>query len=165
MTIDERISSELRRDLPSVDEHGAWDQIQRLAAKRRNRRAIMLVTVPAAALVLLLVGVLLVTGVSNDTSPAGQPANPFVGIWFDPDGDGSTPTMTIVQASDDGAVEIVVLDDYASVCSGAPSTMTGTGRLEGVTELVIPTPVLHLRRRERARGAERPSPRTSSSST
>jgi hypothetical protein len=49
--------------------------------------------------------------------------------------------MTI-RAPRDGAVEITVHDDLASVCSGAPSTMTGTGRLEGARELVIPSPVL-----------------------
>lgn len=40
-----------------------------------------------------------------------------------------------------GAVEITVRDDAATVCSGGPSTMTGTGRLEGGTGLVIPSPV------------------------
>ena len=42
-----------------------------------------------------------------------------------------------VRTSADGAVEIVVTDDVASVCSGTPSTMTGTGRIEGSTRLVI----------------------------
>jgi hypothetical protein len=48
----------------------------------------------------------------------------------------------VIRASEGEAVEIVVHDDLASVCSGAPSTMTGTGRLEGARELVIPSPVL-----------------------
>jgi hypothetical protein len=66
---------------------------------------------------------------------------PVEGSWVTSDADGSTPTMTI-QVSEDGTVEILVVDDLASVCSGAPSTMTGTGRLEGETMLVIPAPVL-----------------------
>ena len=45
-----------------------------------------------------------------------------------------------VGVSADGAVEIVVRDDVATVCSGTPSTMTGTGRIEGGTQLVIPAP-------------------------
>jgi hypothetical protein len=45
-----------------------------------------------------------------------------------------------VGVSADGAVEIVVLDDVATVCGGAPSTMTGTGRIEAGTALVIPSP-------------------------
>ena len=63
------------------------------------------------------------------------------GTWVTTDADGSTPTMT-VQVTEDGIVEIIVLDDVASVCSGAPSTMTGTGGLEDETVLVIPAPTL-----------------------
>jgi hypothetical protein len=66
---------------------------------------------------------------------------PVEGTWVTTDADGSTPTMT-VQVSGEGVVEITVLDDLASVCSGAPSTMIGVGRLEGATMLVIPAPVL-----------------------
>jgi hypothetical protein len=47
--------------------------------------------------------------------------------------------MTVV-ASAEGAVEIVVSDTIATVCSGTPSTMTGTGRIEDGTTLVIPAP-------------------------
>lgn len=65
--------------------------------------------------------------------------SPFVGTWVTTDDDGSTPTVTF-QVSSDRAVEMDVVDDYASVCSGAPSTMTGTGRLEGDTVVVIPVP-------------------------
>jgi hypothetical protein len=46
-----------------------------------------------------------------------------------------------VSVSADSAVEIVVTDDIATVCSGTPSTMTGAGRIEGGTQLVIPAPV------------------------
>ena len=46
----------------------------------------------------------------------------------------------VVRASGEGAYEFVVHDDSASVCSGAPSTMTGTGRLDDPTTFVIPSP-------------------------
>jgi hypothetical protein len=69
MTIDERIASELRRLTPQVDEHVAWDQIQKAAATRRRRRATVLVTVPVAALGLFLVGLLLI---GNDLPTAAD---------------------------------------------------------------------------------------------
>jgi hypothetical protein len=92
------------------------------------------------ALVLVL-GLTLALNFPWDPASVAAGQSPFRGTWFTNDTDGSTPTMT-VQVAEDGVVEIVVLDDLASVCSGAPSTMTGTGRLEGETVLVIPTPVL-----------------------
>lgn len=69
------------------------------------------------------------------------PGGPFLGTWVTTDLDGSTPTM-VIRGSAGEEVEIDVHDDFASVCAGAPSTMTGTGRLEGSTELVIPSPAL-----------------------
>jgi hypothetical protein len=73
--------------------------------------------------------------------PTADPRSPFLGTWTSTsDADGGTQTMTI-GATGDGAVEVVVTDDIATVCSGGPSTMTGTGRLEGSTVLVIPSPV------------------------
>jgi len=73
--------------------------------------------------------------------PAGDPPSPFQGTWVSTsDTDGGTQTMT-ARVSADGAVEIVVLDDIATVCSGTPSTMTGTGRIGAGTQLVIPAPV------------------------
>jgi hypothetical protein len=77
----------------------------------------------------------------SQPNPLDQPPRPFVGTWTSTDGDGSSQTMTI-RATDEGDYEIVGRDDAASVCSGAPSTMTGTGRLEGTRELIVPSPVL-----------------------
>ena len=77
---------------------------------------------------------------ASGTVPAGDPRNPFLGTWVSTtDADGGTQTMT-VRPSADGAVEIEVDDTIATVCSGTPSTMTGTGRIEGSTSLVIPAP-------------------------
>jgi hypothetical protein len=106
--------------------------------KQRNRRigsAVVVLALAAAG-----IGTLVRT-FSSSTIPASDPPIPFLGTWVTTDADGSTPMMTI-RAPQDGAVEIVVHDDLASVCSGAPSTMTGTGRLEGAGELLIPLPVL-----------------------
>ncbi len=80
------------------------------------------------------------SAVGEPVSP-DDPRSPFLGAWISTtDADGGTQTMTI-RASEDEAVEIVVNDDIATVCSGTPSTMTGTGRIEGGTQLVIPAPV------------------------
>ena len=73
--------------------------------------------------------------------PASDPPNPFQGTWIsNTDSDRGTQTMT-VRVSATGVVEVVVLDDIATVCSGTPSTMTGTGRIEAGAQLVIPAPV------------------------
>ena len=71
----------------------------------------------------------------------GDPPSPFQGTWISTtDSDGGTQTMT-VGVSTDGAVEIVVHDDVSTVCSGTPSTMTGTGRIVASSRLVIPKPL------------------------
>lgn len=140
MTIDERISAELRRQAPEVDEHAAWVRIQSLAPVTGRNRAMRLVPISAAALGSLLLGFVLFSTLSAGPAPASDPRSPFEDTWVSTtDADGSTQTMTI-EVSGDGTVDITVLDDFASVCSGAPSTMTGTGRLEDSTKLVIPAP-------------------------
>lgn len=75
------------------------------------------------------------------SGPVVQPRNPIEGTWVNTtDADRGTQTMT-VRASADNTMEIRVLDDVATVCSGTSSTMTGTGRLEDSTTVVIPSPV------------------------
>lgn len=65
----------------------------------------------------------------------------FGGTWISTsDADGGTQTMD-VRVSDGGAVDITVHDTIASVCSGTPSTMTGSGVIEEGTRFVVPTPV------------------------
>ena len=100
----------------------------------------------AAFAVVLIVGGMYFAFIGEDGQMVDQtvlpmPDSPFLGTWVTIDRDGSTPTMTI-QGAEDGAVEMLVHDDYASVCSGAPSTMTGIGRLEGSTTMIFPSPVL-----------------------
>lgn len=70
-----------------------------------------------------------------------DPRIPFLDTWVTTDSDGSAPTMTIRSAGE-AALEIVVLDDFASVCAGESSTMTGTGGLRGDEQFVIAAPAL-----------------------
>lgn len=94
----------------------------------------------AAVAVAVVVGTALLT-VPDIRDAAPPPAGPnHVDTWVTTDVDGSTETMVVRESGDD-TYEIVVRDDSASVCSGAPSTMTGTGRLDGARELVIPSPL------------------------
>ena len=111
---------------------------QRLERERRNRR----IRAGVLAIVVAVAGTAgLVGAFSSGPVPAVDSDSPFEGTWVSTtDADGGTQTMT-VQISADDTVEIVVTDDIATVCSGTPSTMTGTGRIEGGTALVIPEPV------------------------
>ena len=77
------------------------------------------------------------TGVTT-AAPSSEPGNPFLGVWTSTsDADGGTQTMTVEPAGE--AVEVVVTDTVATVCSGTPSTMTGRGSVDGFV-LVIPAP-------------------------
>ena len=132
----ERFERETRGLHVSTD--GLERTFKRVQRRSRNRR------IGSAVVVLLVAGAAigaLVQSFSSNTIPASDPRSPFLGTWFSIDGDGSAQTMG-VRAPEGEAVEIVVQDEFASVCSGAPSTMTGTGRLEGARELVIPAPLL-----------------------
>ena len=105
--------------------------------KRRNQRVAAGV-LGIAVFALAAVGFVRLLG--SEGTPASDPQSPFAGTWISTsDADGGTQTMT-VQVFADGAVEIVVRDTIATVCGGTPSTMTGTGRIEGGTSLVIPAP-------------------------
>lgn len=109
---------------------------------RSGRPAGVWIGVAAVVAVLVLfTPILFLRGSDPGITPAGDPPSPFLGTWVSIDDDGSTQTATI-EVSTDSAVEIVVLDDFASVCSGSSSTMTGTGAFEGDNELVFPSPVL-----------------------
>src|SRR3990170_102298 len=106
--------------------------------KQRNQRAAAGV-LGVAVFALAAVGFVRLLG--SERTPASDPRSPFEGTWVSTtDTDGGTQTMTVL-VSADGAVEITVTDDVATVCSGTSSTMTGTGRIEGGTQLVIPAPV------------------------
>jgi hypothetical protein len=120
---------------PTTD---AFDRVlARRDRKRRNQRVAAGV-LGIAVFALAAIGFVRLLG--SEGTPANDPQSPFAGTWVSTsDADGGTQTMT-VQVFADGAVEIVVTDDVATVCSGTPSTMTGTGRIDGGTALVIPAP-------------------------
>jgi hypothetical protein len=89
---------------------------------------------------LLVMGIGLFSLFDSDPEPAA-PQIPLLGTWVSTDPDGSNLTM-VIEVSEPGTFDMLWQDDYASVCSGAPATMTGTGHLEGGSVLVIPSPVL-----------------------
>lgn len=140
MTIDERIGAELRRLAPEVDEQAAWRGIESKARDQRSGRTIRLLAVSTAAIGCLVLGVVLLRTPRSDLGPTSQVQNPILGTWVATDLDGSSPTM-VLEASGATSVEMIAHDDLASVCSGAPSTMTGTGRFQGDSVLVFPAPV------------------------
>src|ERR671919_848241 len=119
------------------------DLFERVLDRRRRRDRNRRVLTGAVAVVVAAAGIggLLRAFYSDpEPRPAAQLSR-FVGTWVSTDLDGSTQTM-VVRAAGEGALEIEVRDDSARVCSGAPSTITGTGRVDGATVLVIPSPVL-----------------------
>ena len=62
---------------------------------------------------------------------------PFGGNWTSTDTDGSAQTMEIGIAAD-GSTQMTVHDDAATAaCAGAAATVTGTGLLDGIGDLVI----------------------------
>ena len=111
---------------------------RRRQRKDRNRR------IGGALVALLVIGATiggLLRAFSSGTLPANDPRRPFLGTWVSTNLDGSNQTMVIRPSGDLGA-RIEVHDDASSVCSRAPSTMTGTGRPQGDTALVVPSPSL-----------------------
>jgi hypothetical protein len=124
---------------------------RRRERRQRNRRI-------ATAVVVLAVAAAGIGGVARaflsgpGPRPADQPSGRFVGTWTSTELDdpGRSQTMTI-RPAEDGALHIVLHDDSSWLCSDrqtrtagvdTPSTMTGTGRLEDATTLVVPSPVL-----------------------
>lgn len=93
--------------------------------------------------IVVLAAVALVLGVTTGPIGPGEPVatdppNPILGAWISTsDADGGRQTMTVRGSAD--AVSVEVHDTIASVCSGVPSTMTGSGRIEGDL-LVVPAP-------------------------
>jgi hypothetical protein len=99
------------------------------------------IALPRRAFLLLSVALLAAAlGAAAIGSGILRPASPFSGTWTSTgDADGGTQTMTVTVPGD-GIVEITIRDTIATVCGGTPSTMTGTGRIENDTALVIPEP-------------------------
>jgi hypothetical protein len=111
--------------------------------ERRNRPRSQGLTwgVAVFALILAIGGIaILVSSLQPDPGPVAPPQSPLQGTWVTMEADGSTHVATFT-VSADGVVELVANDDFATVCSGAPSTIVGTGRLDTNT-VVFPSPVL-----------------------
>jgi hypothetical protein len=124
---------------------------RRREQKQRNRRI-------ATAAVALTVAAAGIGGMARaflsdpEPRPADQPSSRFVGTWTSTELDfpGISQTMTI-RAAEGGALDIALHDDSSVACSDrqtrtnnvdTPSTLTGTGRLEDATTLVVPSPIL-----------------------
>jgi hypothetical protein len=145
----DRLEQEMR-GLP-VSTDGLERTLARVQRRNRNRRiatAAVAVAVAAAGIGGMAWGFLS----GPEPRPADQPSGGFVGTWTSTELDfpESSQTMTI-RAADDGALDIVLHDDSNLVCSSrqtrinhvdTPSTLTGTGRLEDSTTLVVPSPIL-----------------------
>src|SRR3990172_8873187 len=129
----------LERESRTVDlDPGDFERLTRRRDRKHRNQRVAAGVLGIAVFALGAIGFVRLLG--SEGTPAGDPRSPFEGTWVSPDTDGSTQTMTI-RVSAEGALEITVLDDVAPVCPGTPSTMTGTGRIEGGTALVIPAPV------------------------
>src|SRR3990172_5223433 len=130
----------LERESRTVDlEPGDFERLTRRRDRKQRNRRVAAGVLGIAVFALAAIGFARLLG--SERTPASDPRSPFEGTWVSTtDTDGGTQTMTVL-VSADGAVEITVTDDVATECSGTPSTMTGTGRIEGGTQLVIPAPV------------------------
>jgi hypothetical protein len=136
--IDERdlLERELHRFEPQP---GLTERVYRRRDRKLRNQRVAAGVLGIAVFALAAIG--LVRLIGSERTPASDPRSPFEGTWVSTtDADGGTQTMT-VGVSADGTVEIVVRDDGTSVCSGTSSTMTGTGRIEAGTQLIIPAPV------------------------
>src|SRR3990172_8617023 len=127
----------LERESRTVDlAPGDFERLTRRRARRQRNQRVAAGVLGIAVFALAAIGFVRLLG--SERTPASDPRSPFAGTWISTtDTDGGTQTMTVL-VSADGAVEITVTDDVATVCSGTPSTMTGTGRIEAGTQLVIP---------------------------
>lgn len=113
-----------------------------LVHRARLRRAQTATLTGVATVALVIGGFAGARSLTSDEAlpPAEEDSNvsPFVDTWTSTDVDGRTRTM-VIRASGEDAYETTVQNHLALVCSGAPSTLTGTGQLFG-SKLVIPSP-------------------------
>lgn len=129
--------------------------LHRRERKQRNRRigtAVVAVALAAGG----IGGLVRAFSSGTETRPADQATRPFLGEWASADYSGfdeTTQTMTI-REGEDGVLRVTVHDEGSFNCprpygeppnrrfTHLPTTMTGTGRLEDPTTLVVPSPVL-----------------------
>jgi hypothetical protein len=121
------------------------DLFDRVVDRRRRRdrnRRVGTVVVAVAVAAAGIGGLLRAFYSDPDTRPAGRPS-PFVGAWASTDLQTNESQAMTIRAAEDGVFDIELHDDYSWACfPEMPTTMTGTGRLEDPTTLVVPSPVL-----------------------
>ena len=128
------LGSRPSRDLPDV-----------LTRGHRKRLRLRLVTTAS----MVLVGTALVAGglsvgrslTREEASPAkNSNLHPFIDTWTTTDVEGRTRTMVIrASAKDEDGYEVTVQNQTALMCSGAPSTLTGTAQ-HLASKLVVQSP-------------------------
>lgn len=124
-----------------------------------HRRLGLKVAMAAAAAAVLVVALASIVRIRDEPGPADvppptlpappptappptTPIDPFVGVWFSTDTDGSSQTMEIAHSGTD-EYEVVIRDEAATAaCAGGASTLTGAGFLATGTSLVIAQPEL-----------------------
>jgi hypothetical protein len=130
-----------------IQQDGAFERLVRRRDRKRRNRRIRAGVLGISVFALAAIGLVRLLG--SEPIPADQPSSAFVGTWTSTelDLDESSQTMTI-RPAEDGALDITLHDDSSFLCSdrqtrlgGAdtPSTMTGTGRLEDPTTLIVPS--------------------------
>jgi hypothetical protein len=123
-------------DVPLPD--GGLEGLERRRDRKHRNQRIRAGALGVVVFALAAVGFVRLLG--SERTPATEPRGPFDGTWVsmrEPNGDSRTMT---VRTAADGAIAVEVHDDEAGSCSGGPSTMIGTGRIEGGTSLVVHTP-------------------------
>ncbi len=110
---------------------------RRRERKQRNKR----IRAGVVALVVTVLGTgALLRPFPSGVVPADDPRSPFLGSWVSTDADGSTQTMTI-RASATTPSRSRCTTTSRRGARALASTMTGSGRIEDGTALVIPAPV------------------------
>jgi hypothetical protein len=123
-----------RLDPPRI----AFEQLERRRERKHRNQRVAAGVLGIAVFAIAAVGFVRLLGSDEGTPATG--ARRFAGEWISrTDGIGSTQRMTIT-VSVQGGVAVVLTDDFAAPCEGSGSRMTGTGRIENATTLVIPDP-------------------------
>lgn len=116
---------------------------QELRRRVGRQRMIKGGLVAAAAMALVFGGFAGARSLTSDEAlpPAKEDStvSPFVDTWTTTDVNGRTRTL-VIRASGEDTYEITVQNHLSLVCSGAPQTLTGTGRLFGSTYLALYSP-------------------------
>jgi hypothetical protein len=136
--LEDRIRTGLHETAERIPDTAPATTVQR----RRSARpaGVWIATAAIAAVLVLFTPILFLNRPDPDTTPAADPGQ-FGGEWVTDQSDDSTHTMTI-EVSGAGTAEMNAEDDFASVCSGAPFQVIGTGSFQSDNTLVFISPTL-----------------------